>query len=60
MNDVDRDLLVGEALGALSPEEEKHVAELVAKDGGCRERARAAPRDGGRPRGRGRPSAAVR
>ena len=33
MNDVDRDLLVGEAFGVLSPDEEKHVAELVAKDG---------------------------
>ena len=33
MNDVDRDLLAGEALGVLSPDEEKHVAELVAKDG---------------------------
>ena len=33
MNDVDRDLLVGEALGVLSPDEQKHVAELVAKDG---------------------------
>ena len=35
MNDVDRDLLVGEALGANSPEEEQLVAELVAKDSGA-------------------------
>ena len=35
MNDVDRDLLAGEALGVLPPDEQKHVAELVAKDGGA-------------------------
>ena len=35
MNDADRDLLAGEALGVLSRDEEKHVAQLVAKDGGA-------------------------
>ena len=35
MNDADRDLLAGEALGVLSREEERHVAELVAKDRGA-------------------------
>ena len=34
MNDADRDLLAGEALGVLSREEERHVAELVTKDRG--------------------------
>ncbi|MGZ8717062.1 MAG: anti-sigma factor domain-containing protein [Gaiellaceae bacterium] len=33
MNDVDRDLLAGKALGALSHDEEKHLAELLAQDG---------------------------
>ena len=32
MNDADRDLLAGEALGTLSPDEATHVAELVGKD----------------------------
>jgi len=35
MNDADRDLLAGEALGVLTRDEEKHVAELVAKDDGA-------------------------
>ena len=33
MNDSDRDLLAGEALGVLSADEREHVAELVRKDG---------------------------